>query len=215
VHFPSLEQIIYTMPAFVLAISFHEFAHAWVADKLGDSTARRHGRLTLDPRSHFDLFGFFLFIFAGFGWAKGVPFNSANFEGNKRVATIAVSLAGVIANFIIAFLALLLIRCLGYVGIFSSSEDIGVTVLTYIAVYNVMFMVFNLLPIPPLDGSKVLAALVPWEFEERLYSLDRYGFFILIILIYTGWTDTVLVPLMSKSLMGITNMVDYIFAGGL
>ena len=205
-HFPSLEQIIYTMPAFVLAISFHEFAHAWVADKLGDSTARRHGRLTLDPRSHFDLFGFLLFIFAGFGWAKGVPFNSANFEGNKRVATIAVSLAGVIANFIIACLAFLLIKISGLVEGEPSYE-----ILFNIAHFNVIFMVFNLLPIPPLDGSKILAALIPWEFEERLYSLDRYGFIILIILVYTGWTGNVLWPLMLRIREALEVMINSIF----
>jgi len=206
VHFPSLEQIIYTMPAFVLAISFHEFAHAWVADKLGDSTARRHGRLTLDPRSHFDLFGFLLFIFAGFGWAKGVPFNSANFEGNKRVATIAVSLAGVIANFIIACLAFLLIKISGLVEGEPSYE-----ILFNIAHFNVIFMVFNLLPIPPLDGSKILAALIPWEFEERLYSLDRYGFIILIILVYTGWTGNVLRPLMLRTRDVLEATINSIF----
>ena len=205
-HFPSLEQIIYTMPAFVLAISFHEFAHAWVADKLGDSTARRHGRLTLDPRSHFDLFGFLLFIFAGFGWAKGVPFNSANFEGNKRVATIAVSLAGVIANFIIACLAFLLIKISGLVEGEPSYE-----ILFNIAHFNVIFMVFNLLPIPPLDGSKILAALIPWEFEERLYSLDRYGFIILIILVYTGWTGNVLRPLMLRTRDVLEATINSIF----
>ena len=205
-YFPSLEQIIYTMPAFVLAISFHEFAHAWVADKLGDSTARRHGRLTLDPRSHFDLFGFLLFLFAGFGWAKGVPFNSANFQGNKRVATIAVSLAGVIANLIIACLAFLLIKISGL-----GRGESGYEILFNIAHFNVIFMVFNLLPIPPLDGSKILAALIPWEFEERLYSLDRYGFFILIILVYTGWTGNVLWPLMLRIRIVLEATINSIF----
>lgn len=201
--FPSIETILYTLPAFVMAISFHEFAHAWVADKLGDHTARFAGRMTLDPRSHFDVFGFLLFIFAGFGWAKGVPYNSNNFNCNKRLGTILVSIAGVTANFFLAFISAVI-----YYGllIFDLSLAVGPIgkLIEKIFIYNIVFMVFNLLPIPPLDGSKIVAALIPGDFEEVLNAVNPYGMFILIGLVYLGWINKV----MPKLINGAYDAVD-------
>ncbi|MBP7248790.1 MAG: site-2 protease family protein, partial [Negativicutes bacterium] len=186
-----------------MAISFHEFAHAWVADKLGDHTARFAGRMTLDPRSHFDVFGFLLFIFAGFGWAKGVPYNSNNFNCNKRLGTILVSIAGVTANLLLAFISAVI-----YYGllIFDLSLAIGPigNLIEKIFIYNIVFMVFNLLPIPPLDGSKIVAALIPGDFEEVLNAVNPYGMFILIGLIYLGWIDKVMPRLIDGAMNGIS-----------
>jgi Zn-dependent protease len=211
VGFPSIETILYTLPAFVMAISFHEFAHAWVADKLGDHTARLAGRMTLDPRSHFDVFGFLLFIFAGFGWAKGVPYNSNNFNCNKRLGTILVSIAGVIANFFLAFISAVI-----YYGllIFDLSLAIGPIgkLIEKIFIYNIVFMVFNLLPIPPLDGSKIVAALIPGDFEEVLNAVNPYGMFILIGLIYLGWIDKVMPRLIDGAVNGVSGIVEFLLS---
>ncbi len=209
--FPSIETILYTLPAFVMAISFHEFAHAWVADKLGDHTARFAGRMTLDPRSHFDVFGFLLFIFAGFGWAKGVPYNSNNFNCNKRLGTILVSIAGVTANLLLAFISAVI-----YYGllIFDLSLAIGPigNLIEKIFIYNIVFMVFNLLPIPPLDGSKIVAALIPGDFEEVLNAVNPYGMFILIGLIYLGWIDKVMPRLIDGAMNGISGIVEFLLS---
>ena len=209
--FPSIETILYTLPAFVMAISFHEFAHAWVADKLGDHTARLAGRMTLDPRAHFDVFGFLLFIFAGFGWAKGVPYNSNNFNCNKRLGTILVSIAGVTANLLLAFISAVI-----YYGllIFDLSLAIGPigNLIEKIFIYNIVFMVFNLLPIPPLDGSKIVAALIPGDFEEVLNAVNPYGMFILIGLIYLGWIDKVMPRLIDGAMNGISGIVEFLLS---
>ena len=209
--FPSVETILYTLPAFVMAISFHEFAHAWVADKLGDHTARFAGRMTLDPRSHFDVFGFLLFIFAGFGWAKGVPYNSNNFNCNKRLGTILVSIAGVTANLLLAFISAVI-----YYGllIFDLSLAIGPigNLIEKIFIYNIVFMVFNLLPIPPLDGSKIVAALIPGDFEEVLNAVNPYGMFILIGLIYLGWIDKVMPRLIDGAVNGVSGIVEFLLS---
>lgn len=215
-YLPSIETFLYMLPAFVMAISFHEFAHAWMADRLGDPTARQYGRLTLDPRSHFDLFGFVLFVFAGFGWAKGVPYDSRYFRGNKRMAMILVSLAGVTANMILATLAIigqciLVFKVASPTYIHSSIYEI----FNWIFRYNIIFAIFNLLPIPPLDGSKVIAALLPGDFEEKIAALNPYGFFILIALIYFGWTDRILWPLINKIALGMYQTIVPIFQGGL
>ncbi|MBP9483231.1 MAG: site-2 protease family protein [Negativicutes bacterium] len=212
---PSVEKIIYMLPAFVIAISCHEFAHAWVANQYGDPTAKNHGRLTLNPLSHFDLFGFFLFVFVGLGWAKGVPVNSYNFKGNRRVAMIAVSLAGVTVNFMLAILALI-IQCLLVLGVQSGIVASGIstpliTVFHWMFTYNVIFGVFNLLPIPPLDGSKVLAALLPGEFEDKIAAVDRFGFLILFGLLWIGWLDKVLWPLIDKVSSGLYEIIVPIF----
>lgn len=211
-YFPTIERFLFMLPAFVLAISCHEYAHAWVADKFGDPTARMHGRLTLNPRSHFDLFGFLLFIFAGFGWAKGVPFDSRYFKGNKRIAMISVALAGVTANLLLAIISLIVLNLfLRSGGISPVVDSFLIPTLSYIFQYNVIFMIFNLLPIPPLDGSKVIAALIPGDFEERLSSLDRFGFLFLIILIVSGWTNSVLFPLMNRTIFALRNLVELLF----
>ena len=211
-HLPSVEDILYSAPAFILAISCHEFAHAWVADRFGDPTARQMGRLTLNPRSHFDLFGFLLLIFAGLGWAKGVPYNSTYFRGNKRVAMIAVSLAGVMANLILAVVSITLF------SIFFrqiSDDSIVLRVLSTIFSYNVLFFVLNLIPIPPLDGSKIVAALLLGDFEEKITSLNpNFGFFILLGLVYMGWLQRVVDTLSEKMCDGLFHFIFPIFQGG-
>lgn len=210
----SMTQILYSIPAFIIAISCHEFAHAWVADRFGDPTARQYGRLTLNPISHIDLFGLVLFFVAGFGWAKGVPYNAAYFRGNKRIAMIAVSLAGVTANLILAVLSLSLYAILLYNMSYSQTHFVILQVLQMMFSYNVMFFVLNLMPIPPLDGSKLVAALLPGDFEAKIAAVNPYGFFILIGLIYLAGFSKVLGVLTDKMAQGLVQVIFPIFQGG-
>lgn len=166
----------------------HEYMHGWVADRLGDPTARYAGRLTLNPKSHIDLWGtillpLLLYFSTGgrflFAYAKPVPYNPYNLK-NQRTGPMWVALAGPLSNFFLAFLFSLVIRLL----------PLGdITVFLLIIVYaNVGLAIFNLLPIPPLDGSKVLYALLPDSLLGVKQTLDRYGFVILIafILFFPG-----------------------------
>lgn len=162
------------------AIIFHELAHGWVAWRLGDPTAKWQGRLTLNPLRHLDPIGTIMLFIFGFGWARPVPVNFNNIE-NTRKGLVLVSSAGVIANTIMAFLAFFLFQ------LFSPAPGgVAATLLYYVAQINVMLAAFNLIPIPPLDGSKILMAFLPERSQDALSRLEPYGFFIIIGLLYLG-----------------------------
>lgn len=159
----------------LLAITIHEFAHAWVADKLGDPTPRYQGRVTLDPRAHLDPIGTLAIFIAGFGWGKPVPFDPYNLKEPKR-DTALIALAGPASNIILAVLLAALIHS----GVLAGFASIA----TIIIQINVMLAVFNLVPVYPLDGSKILMAFLP---NETAYEYDnfmtRYGMIVLLLLI--------------------------------
>lgn len=175
--------ILFSLPAVFLALSWHEFAHAFVADRLGDPTPRNQGRLTLDPINHIDMIGLIMLVFAGFGWAKPVQINTGNFK-NPRIGDILVSLAGCTANFIMAFFALLILYVVIYK--FKVNNQIFIQIVMPIVRINLMLMILNILPIPPLDGFHVFKNLINSKHQSILYQLDRYGFLILILLSFTG-----------------------------
>ncbi|MGQ9512773.1 site-2 protease family protein [Thermodesulfitimonas sp.] len=175
---PSAYEIILLTPAVVVGLTVHEFAHGWVADRCGDPTARYAGRLTLNPLKHVDPVGLLLLYLAGFGWARPVPVNPYNFR-NRRQGMLLVSLAGPVANLGVALLAAVL---LGLLGMGNSPLNDLLRAMIWI---NVVLAVFNLLPVPPLDGSKVLAALVSGR-QEWLYWLEQYGIIILVVLVFSG-----------------------------
>lgn len=177
---PSLHSIALMLPAIILGLTFHEFAHGWVADRLGDPTARHHGRLTVNPLAHVDPIGFLLLFLAGFGWAKPVPVNPYNLKGDIRQGMLLISLAGPTTNLLLALLSSLLLGAFGNLG-----QPYFVQIMYYMILINVVLAVFNLLPIPPLDGSKILAGILPGE-QKWLDHLENYGIIILIILIFTG-----------------------------
>lgn len=162
--------------ALVLSLTVHEFAHAWTADRLGDPTPRRYGRVTLNPLRHLDPFGTLLLLIAGFGFARPVPINPYNLG---RWGTLWVAAAGPISNLLIAFVAAVLLRVL-------PPSQITDLVLLYVLSINVVLAVFNLIPIPLLDGSRILAALVPplgrslAQFEAQPFSFVIVMLFILI-----------------------------------
>ncbi len=171
----------------VICLTLHEYSHARVALALGDTTARDQGRLTLNPLKSFDLMGFFMMALAGFGWAKPVPIDMRRFKNPKRGMAIT-ALAGPVSNFVIALVALFLYGILlGLIG--SDQEGIG-----YYAIYMVWrtaylstsFAVFNIIPIPPLDGSKVVFALISDKAYFKLMRYERYGMLLLFALVFTG-----------------------------
>lgn len=184
-NFPTPYEIATLIPAVVIALTFHEYAHAVVAYKLGDPTAKYSGRLTLNPVSHVDPIGMLMLFFAGFGWAKPVPVNPYNLRDPKR-DMVLVSLAGPMSNLILAVLFSFLFRIF---YIFGSQALIDVV---YKIIWiNIVLAVFNMLPIPPLDGSKILARVIPGD-NSWLNYLEQYGFIILAILILTGMLGPIL-----------------------
>jgi len=168
------------------SVIIHEVAHGWVANRMGDSTAKWLGRLTLDPRKHLDPLGTIMLFMIGFGWAKPVPVNFNNFK-DQRKGLIFVSAAGISANILLAFLALLtlqLVRLPPYGAV--------ATVLIYLARINIVLAAFNLIPIPPLDGSKILMGFTSRRFQYTLTRLEPYGMFIILGLLFVGALDPVI-----------------------
>ncbi len=162
------------------SIIFHEMAHGWAAYFFGDDTAARHGRLTLNPASHIDPLGALMLFLVGFGWAKPVPVNYARLN-HSRLGFFCVALAGCFINILIATMALILLQF----PFFYHSAVFSV-VLPVVVQINIILGAFNLIPIPPLDGSKILMSFLPYQAQENLSRLEPYGFFILIALLYTG-----------------------------
>lgn len=203
-----LSTMIYRVPALLFAISIHEYAHAQCADSMGDPTARYAGRLTFNPLAHLDPIGAVLLVVAGFGWAKGVPINVNNFR-NRREGILKVSFAGPAANLFLCFLAALLMALTNRLGLMS---DGMYRFLLWMQLYNVWFAFFNLIPIPPLDGSRILSELLPakqsWQFNN---IVDRYGFFILIALVFTGITGMIINPLANGYLMLVNSLLRIVF----
>jgi Zn-dependent protease len=168
------------------SIIIHELAHGWVAWKMGDPTAKAMGRLTLNPISHLDPIGTLMLFLFGFGWAKPVPFN-LSYIRDTRKGLILVSSAGIVANMILAFLAFLLYRILD-----PQPAGTVATLLYYMAKINIILAAFNLIPIPPLDGSKILMGFTSVRFQYALARIEPFGFFIIIGLLLLGVLDPVI-----------------------
>lgn len=181
------------------SIILHELAHGWVAYRMGDPTAMRAGRLSLNPIKHLDPVGTIMLFMFGFGWARPVPVNFNRLR-DRHGAMIAVAAAGVTANILVAFMAMLLDRLLTP----SPTGLVGV-LLYWLAQINIILAAFNLIPVPPLDGSKILLGFVSPRVQNALLRLEPYGFFILIGLLYTGVLDPVIV-FFRKLILSIINI---------
>jgi Zn-dependent protease len=187
--------------AFIAAIAAHEFAHAWSAHSLGDMTARSSGRMTLNPLAHIDLFGTILLpamlIFARFpvvfGWAKPVPVNPANFA-SPRKGMMMTSAAGPLANFILAGIFSVLLRSLSGAPSFPPLLSLF---FVYSILINVVIGLFNLIPLPPLDGSNILAGLLPERAAASYMKLSKYGLIFLVAFLYLGLFDRLIMPVAS------------------
>ncbi|MCL4462648.1 MAG: site-2 protease family protein [Firmicutes bacterium] len=196
-------EMLYRIPALILAITLHEAAHAFMAYRLGDSTAKDQGRLSLNPLKHLDPLGTLALLIFRFGWAKPVPVNPMYFRGDRRRGMFLVGLAGPATNFILAFVSMFL---LSTSPLFRDGHLGGIIVQLYW--YNVLLGIFNLLPLPPLDGSKVFAYFLPRQTAYKLSQLDQYGPLILILLIFTGALSTILGPLFNVAHNVISTLVS-------
>lgn len=176
-----LLSILYTIPAVLIALTFHEFAHAFAAYKLGDPTAKLKGRMTMDPTKHLSLIGTLSMFLIGWGWAKPVPINPRNFKKPRRDDLI-VSVAGPLMNLFIAFAACGIFYALAYSGLLIKSVS---HILQYIIILNVYLATFNLIPIPPLDGFHIISSLFIKKAGQVVMFLYKYGYIILLVLIFT------------------------------
>lgn len=188
----NIMSLVAGIPGLIIAMVVHEYAHARVAVAMGDFTPRMMGRLTLNPVAHIDPIGLLMLFFVQFGWAKPVMINPRNFRDWKK-GEVLVSLAGPGANLLTAFVAVLFMAVCMKMG-YSMSYGFR-TVLYLIVIYNINFAIFNMIPLPPLDGSKVLMAFLPGEWAFKLMSIERYSFLILIVLMMTPVLGSILIPL--------------------
>jgi len=178
--------LILTIPL-LYSIIIHEIAHGWVAYLFGDDTAMRSGRLSLNPLAHLDPMGTLALFIVGFGWAKPVPINYANIR-NFRLGLICISLAGCLANIIIATLAILLLQ---FPAI--NSHHLATSIILVIAKINIVLGALNLIPIPPLDGSRILLGILPERAQRVLIRIEPYGLLVLFGLLFTGFLNPVII----------------------
>lgn len=204
----SITSMAATLLAVLLAITLHELAHGYVAYCLGDNTAKAAGRLTLNPLAHLDPIGALMMLIAGFGWAKPVPVNPFFFKGNRTTGMMLVSLAGPLVNLIVAYIAYAVyVAGQGFYTVSFMNQF-----LNYCIILNVFLAVFNLIPIPPLDGSKILAGFLPKQTAFKfLTTMERYGFVILMVLILFNITDMIIQPIAYGILKFYGWMLNLIF----
>ncbi len=214
----SMIALIMSLPAILVAITFHEYAHAFAADKLGDDTPRLQGRLTLNPLKHIDIVGFAFLIVAGFGWGKPVEVQPRNFKRNISMtkAQAIVSFAGPLMNFFIAIIATVIFALLAKFNVFAQISNITTitiisTFLTSLISINIGLGVFNLIPLPPLDGSKILKHFLPYN-AKVWYERNEYILYIVLLILWiTNLVDLVIGPCIYGVEVGIIKLVGLIF----
>ena len=188
-----IQTLLLIAPPILMALTFHEYAHAYVANLLGDDTAKQSGRLSLNPLRHLDPLGTIMIFLVHFGWAKPVPVNPYRLKNPKK-DMLWISAAGPIANMVLAFASGILLRLLIAAG--EAPDRTSTTGLLIYVVFmslqiNLALAIFNIIPIAPLDGSKILSGLLPAGFEKMFYMMERYGPFVLLGLIIFGRTTGV------------------------
>lgn len=186
-------EILFSVPALIIALTFHELCHGLAATALGDDTPRLQGRLTLNPLRHMDLVGTLMLFLFRFGWAKPVEVNPLNFRINRKLGMALVGLAGPLSNLL---LALFSAYCMNFItsGLIPSNTYF-LAFFNMLLIYNVCFAAFNIMPFPPLDGSKVIAAIVPDSFADFLYSNTQLFMLLLVLFTTTGYVSKFMQPL--------------------
>jgi len=196
----SLLQMVLRIPGFLLAISVHEYSHARTAFRLGDDTAERAGRMTIEPWAHIDVVGALMLLMFGFGWASPVPVDPYRLR-NPRKDMAKVALAGPVANFItFAILQMLVVLLVTRVTFAGTRWAYVPDILQKAAIINASLGLFNLIPVPPLDGSRILAVFLPPSMADTWGMLERYGFVILVVLLVTNVIGAVLGPILEVML---------------
>ncbi|RST77033.1 site-2 protease family protein [Siminovitchia acidinfaciens] len=205
-----IEQIPLVAAVLLIAFTVHEFAHAFTAYKFGDPTAKDQGRLTLNPIQHLDPIGTLLIFIAGFGWARPVPVNRYHFK-NPRLAGIIVSLMGPISNFALAVLGTAILFLLMVTGI-AGQLPIFVTQFFNLFVWmNVLLFVFNLLPVPPLDGYRIIEDLVSPSLRAKMTQYEQYGSLIFLILVITPLSNYTIRPILNTVIPFFVNSIQSVF----
>ena len=195
-----LQRMFLTIPGLLLAITVHEYAHGFIAYRFGDPTAKTMGRLTFNPIAHLDPIGAIMLLLAGFGWAKPVPVNFFNLRNPKR-DMVFVALAGPLTNIITAFLCTIVLKIMFLLQYELLAPIYGM--LLFAIIINIALAIFNIIPVPPLDGSKILLGLLPYPYSEKFARIEPFGFIILIVLIFSGMIGYILWPAI--------NFVRYLF----
>jgi len=199
----SPEVLVLLIPVLLFALVFHEFSHGWVANKLGDPTAKNQGRLTLNPMAHLDPIGSMMILFVGFGWAKPVPVDS-RYLANPRMDMMKIAFAGPASNLLLAFLGGILIRMTGYAGPLTS-------MLILFTQINISLAVFNMIPIPPLDGSQIFSGIMIRRNPQLVMQLQMYGPQILLGLILFGMFTGI--SIIWAFMSPFVNFFMFVFAG--
>lgn len=211
-----LLNLVLTLPAVLIAITFHEYAHAWAADKLGDDTPRRQGRLSLNPLAHLDPIGCVLLVFAGFGWGKPVEVNPRNYNRDISMtkADALVSFAGPAMNFILAFIFMILYYAIVTFAPVFCMQTMGQVILTLITItisINIGLGVFNLIPLPPLDGSKILNHFLSYQARNWMAQHEFYFYIGFLLLWVTNLASYIVTPVVQLIFHGMNALVGGIF----
>ena len=212
-----LLSLLLTVPGVLIAITFHEYAHALAADKLGDDTPRRQGRLTLNPLAHLDPIGSIMLLFARFGWGKPVEINPRNFNRNITMSKgdAIVSIAGPLMNILLAFVFSIIYFAIGtFAPVFAIGSQLGLIIMTIIqmtVIINIGLGIFNLIPLPPLDVSKVLKNFLPYSARTWMENYESIFYIVFVVLWVTGLAGWIISPVINGVYNGITSIVASLF----
>lgn len=212
-----LLSLLLTIPGVIIAISFHEFAHAWMAVRLGDDTPLRQGRLSLDPLKHLDPIGILMLMFCGIGWGRPVQIDSGNFNPKyRRNGEALVSLAGPLMNFILAFVLTLIdgliLKFAGDTFFVSTTGKVILTMLQTATIMNIGLGVFNLIPLPPLDGSKIFIRFMPYNIRNWIYDHEMWFYMAFLVIWITNLSSIIITPIMTGIYQGIVTVVKLLLS---
>lgn len=205
-----LSEIPFVALTLIIAFTVHEFAHAYVAYKFGDLTAKKQGRVTLNPMSHIDPLGALMIFIAGFGWARPVPVNRFFFK-KPRLAGILVTVAGPISNFVMASVGYLVVYSLAKAGLGENLPSFAVEFFNVFIQLNIVLFIFNLLPLPPLDGYRILEDLMPNDLRAKMTQYETYGSFVFLLLVLTPLNNYTIQPIFNVVLPWVMNGMDNFF----